>query len=87
MINLFLKSISKGNWRPGTVMIVVAAMLVAVDFLPVAVIGQVVINEVSSGNFSGLTDEDGDFEDWIELYNTGDQPVNLHNWVLTDNSS
>ncbi|MBE0637672.1 MAG: lamin tail domain-containing protein [Bacteroidales bacterium] len=46
---------------------------------------QVVFNEVSSANFSGITDEDGDFEDWIELYNTGSQPVNLKGWVLTDN--
>lgn len=46
---------------------------------------QVVINEVSSANFSGIADEDNNFEDWIELYNTGSQPVNLKDWVLTDN--
>jgi hypothetical protein len=47
--------------------------------------GQVLINEVSSANFTGLADEDGDYEDWIELYNAGNFPVNLKDWVLTDN--
>lgn len=46
---------------------------------------QVLINEVSSANFTGLADEDDDYEDWIELYNAGNFPVNLKDWVLTDN--
>jgi hypothetical protein len=28
---------------------------------------------------------DGDFEDWFELYNPGDSPVNLAGYYLTDN--
>lgn len=35
-------------------------------------------------NDTTLADEDGDFTDWIELYNTSDIPVNLKNWSLTD---
>jgi hypothetical protein len=31
-----------------------------------------------------LEDEDGDFSDWIELYNPGDDPVNLEGWGLSD---
>lgn len=45
---------------------------------------QVVINEVSSENFTALADNDGDFEDWIELYNAGGASVNLSGYQITD---
>ncbi|MCC7301356.1 MAG: CotH kinase family protein [Bacteroidia bacterium] len=44
---------------------------------------QVIINEVSGSNVSTVADEDGDFEDWIELYNSSSQPVDLGNYSLT----
>ncbi len=43
---------------------------------------QVFINEVSSANFSVISDEDNDFSDWIELYNSGNDTVNLLNYAL-----
>lgn len=43
------------------------------------------INEIMASNSSVLADEDGDFSDWIELYNSSDSPVNLAGWSLTDN--
>lgn len=46
--------------------------------------GEVIINEMVAANHTGLTDEDGDHSDWIELYNRGRQPVNLAGWFLTD---
>lgn len=46
--------------------------------------GDVVINEFVASNGLGLTDEDGDSSDWIELYNRGDYPVNLSGWSLSD---
>ncbi len=36
---------------------------------------QVVINEGSNRNYSCIADENGEFPDWIELYNTGAEPV------------
>ena len=42
------------------------------------------INEFIASNDEGLADEDGDFSDWVELYNSGDQPVDLTGWYLTD---
>jgi hypothetical protein len=36
-------------------------------------------------NESSLVDEDGDFSDWIELYNPDTTAVNLSGWHLTDN--
>lgn len=35
-------------------------------------------------NDTTLADEDGDFTDWIELFNASDVPLNLKNWSLTD---
>jgi len=42
----------------------------------------VAINEVCSDNSSGLQDKDGEYSDWIELYNTHDQPINLEGLKL-----
>jgi CotH kinase protein/Lamin Tail Domain/Chitobiase/beta-hexosaminidase C-terminal domain len=46
---------------------------------------QILINEISAANLSGLTDEDGDREDWVELYNSGSSSVNISGWFLSDN--
>jgi len=43
-----------------------------------------VINEIMASNATTIADEDGDFEDWIELYNYGTEPVNLAGYGLSD---
>lgn len=43
---------------------------------------QVVINEVSTANDAYFIDENGDFKDWIELYNPGFTPFNLNGYSL-----
>lgn len=48
---------------------------------------QVVINEVQASNSDTILDEDGDASDWIELYNTGDNSVDLSGFGLTDNEN
>jgi len=48
---------------------------------------QLVINEVSSTNFNIYTDEDGDYSDWIELYNAGATSVNLAGYALADSKA
>ncbi len=45
----------------------------------------VVINEFMASNQTFITDENGEFEDWIELYNNSNSAVNLTGWFLTDN--
>lgn len=42
------------------------------------------INEVMASNGDSLQDEDGDSPDWIELYNTSDQDINLAGLCLSD---
>ncbi len=47
--------------------------------------GQTVrINEIMSSNAATVTDDDGDYSDWIELYNAGTGIINLVGWGLSD---
>ena len=43
------------------------------------------INEFMASNNSVHADEYGDFDDWIELYNSTDKPLNVAGLYLTDN--
>ncbi len=43
------------------------------------------INEFMAANDSTRADEQGDYDDWIELYNAGDKDVRLGGMYLTDN--
>ncbi len=52
---------------------------------PLASDAQVVINEVSA--FKGVVDEVGDESDWIELFNTSTNPVDLTGFHLSDNAN
>lgn len=42
------------------------------------------LNEIASSNGSTVADEDGAFEDWIEIHNPGAEPVDLAGWGLSD---
>ena len=42
------------------------------------------ITEFMAANHAGLTDEDGQHSDWIEIHNPGRRAVNLAGWSLTD---
>lgn len=44
----------------------------------------VVINEVMAGNSSTVPDPQGQYDDWIELYNTATQSVDIGGMYLTD---
>ena len=46
-----------------------------------------IINEFLAANRAGIADQDGDPEDWIEIYNPGRRAVNLAGWSLTDDPS
>jgi hypothetical protein len=45
---------------------------------------QIVINEGTNRNYLGHQDEDGEYPDWIEIFNTGNDTINLINYALTD---
>ncbi|MBT4483900.1 MAG: hypothetical protein HOC71_09510, partial [Candidatus Latescibacteria bacterium] len=43
-----------------------------------------VINEFMSSNSKTIEDEDGDYSDWIEIYNAGSSPADLTGYGLSD---
>ncbi len=44
---------------------------------------QIVINEISAAQNTGIADEDGDYPDWIELYNAGSSTIDLNGYRLS----
>ena len=46
--------------------------------------GQVLINEYSAANYNTFTDNYGEFEDWVELYNPTAAAIDINGWALTD---
>jgi hypothetical protein len=47
----------------------------------------VVINEFMASNSITVADQDGEFDDWIELYNNSTAVVDLSGWYLSDDSN
>jgi hypothetical protein len=47
--------------------------------------GDIVINEFMASNQETIADEEGEFDDWIELYNTTDFDISTAGLYLTDN--
>ena len=46
----------------------------------------VVINELMASNTETAQDQDGEYDDWIELYNNSPEPVDLSGYYLSDKS-
>ena len=44
----------------------------------------VVINELMSDNVTAVADEAGEFDDWIELYNNSNAPIDISGYGLSD---
>ncbi len=56
-------------------------------FVEVSYAQQVYINEMMSSNSFTIADEDGDFSDWIEIYNSESTSVDLSGYGLSDDVS
>ena len=57
------------------------------EFHQLTVIGGLVINEIMAGNSSAVSDQDGEYDDWVELYNGGQNSINLQGFYLSDNEN
>lgn len=89
-IRNFLKNIPSipTNWHVSKPVICGTLFGILLLFLAGSLYSQnLIINEFVSSNFSTISDEDGDYEDWIEIYNAGDDPVDLKGFGLSDNSN
>jgi len=49
--------------------------------------GPFVINEFMPRNDSGLSDQDGEFSDWIEIFNFTAEAESIEGWYLTDDAA
>ncbi len=73
--------------RPSrTLAFLVIFALIVYSFTAVRAQEAVRISEFMAVNDNGLDDEDRDEEDWIEIHNTGANPVSLEGWYLTDDA-
>jgi hypothetical protein len=50
-------------------------------------LGDAIISELMARNDSCLTDEDGDYSDWIEIHNPDSADIDLTGWCLTDDQA
>jgi hypothetical protein len=64
--------------------VILIFFVITFALLSTSLYSQIVINEFLAGNETINTDEDGEYEDWIELYNAGDDAVDLAGLTLTD---
>jgi len=65
------------------VMAIVPALVLAF-FLPAQVNAMLVINEFMADNEATVADPQGEYDDWIEIYNSGTATVDLGGMHLTD---
>lgn len=62
----------------------IIAVLVILFISRGAISQGVFINEIMASNSSTITDEDGEYSDWIELYNSSNSPISLMGYHLSD---
>lgn len=67
--------------RPVAPAFLIAFLLAA---LPSVGLAEILVNEYLPSNTRGIVDEDGETSDWLELYNTGPEQVELFDCGLTD---
>lgn len=61
-------------------------LALAMFLLNVKGFSQLLINEYSASNLDQFPDNYGKYEDWIEIYNAGNNYVNLNGYFLSDDS-
>jgi hypothetical protein len=57
------------------------------DYHQLPVLGGLVINEIMAGNVSAVPDQNGEYDDWVELYNGNNFSLNLNGYYLSDNEN
>ena len=57
------------------------------EFHHLPVVGGLVINEIMAGNVSAVADQNGEYDDWVELYNGNSFSLNLNGYYLSDNEN
>lgn len=69
-----------------TITLIIHILLTICNSLPIS--AQVFINEIMASNASIIADPDnGEYADWVELYNASNQDIDISGWFLSDNIS
>lgn len=56
------------------------------EFYTIETSGELVINEFMASNKATAADQDGEFDDWVELYNNSDSAIDLTGYFLSDDA-
>ena len=61
-------------------------IILLVFFFKSNIFGQssLIINEFEAKNSSTIKDNNGDYDDWIEILNTSNQSINLNGYFITN---
>jgi len=57
------------------------------EYHQLPVVGGLVINEIMAGNVTAVPDQNGEYDDWVELYNGNSFSLNLNGYYLSDNEN
>ncbi len=57
------------------------------EFHQIPVVSGLVINEIMAANLSSVSDQSGEYDDWVELYNGGSVSINLNSFYLSDDEN
>jgi len=57
------------------------------EYHQLPVLSSLVINEIMAGNVTAVADQNGEYDDWVELYNGGANSINLNGFYLSDNEN
>ena len=57
------------------------------EYHQLPVVGGLVINEIMAGNVNAVPDQNGEYDDWVELYNGNNFSLNLNGYYLSDNEN
>ena len=72
----------KAGWKPA-LLYALAALCLCVNLQA----QNLIISEFLTSNTRGITDENNDRVDWIEIHNRDTNTINLLNWSLTDTTN
>ena len=57
------------------------------EYHQLPIVGGLVINEIMAGNVNAVADQNGEYDDWVELYNGNNFNLNLNGYYLSDNEN
>lgn len=57
------------------------------EFYNMSITASLVINEFMADNKTAVVDQDGQYDDWIEIFNNSSDAINLNGYYLSDNAS